>query len=89
MIDFERAMWAEPLMEVQFRGLSWGGVNESMVGYGKTTFTADEERRSRLYTLHLALVMSTECSYRDYDTDFVAKLARHLLGASMEWLEAH
>jgi len=37
ILDFERALWADPLMEAQFRALAFGGVSESMRGYGKTT----------------------------------------------------
>src|SRR5262245_4089167 len=69
IIDFERALWAEPLIEAQFRPLFGAdGVTNSMRGYGKTSFTFEEEQRCWLYTLHLALVMNTECYYRNYDT---------------------
>jgi aminoglycoside phosphotransferase (APT) family kinase protein len=90
IIDFERALWAEPLMEAQFRPSFGGnGVTNSMRGYGKTTFTFAEEQRCHLYSLHLALVMNTECHYRNYDTDFVYNLSRLLMGATMEWLKAN
>jgi aminoglycoside phosphotransferase (APT) family kinase protein len=88
IIDFERALWAEPLMEAQFRPLLGDGVTNSMRGYGKTSFTAAEARRCHLYSLHLALVMNTECSYRNYDTDAVYTLSREFLGATMAWLNA-
>ena len=90
IIDFERALWAEPLMEAQFRPLFAGdGVTNSMRGYGKTSFTFAEEQRCHLYSLHLALVMNTECYYRNYDTDFVYNLSRQLMGATMDWLKAN
>jgi aminoglycoside phosphotransferase (APT) family kinase protein len=90
IIDFERALWADPLMEAQFRSLSLGlGVTDAMRGYGKTTFAFAEEQRCQLYTLHLALVMNTECHYRNYDTDSVYNISRRLMGASMEWLKAN
>ncbi len=90
IIDFERALWAEPLMEAQFRPLSFGaGVTDSMRGYGKTSFTFAEEQRCHLYSLHLALVMNTECYYRHYDTDSVYNISKQLMGASMEWLKAN
>jgi aminoglycoside phosphotransferase (APT) family kinase protein len=90
IIDFERALWAEPLMEAQFRLLSFGaGVTNTMRGYGKTSFTFAEEQRCHLYSLHLALVMNTECYYRDYDTDSVYNISRQLMGSSMEWLKAN
>jgi aminoglycoside phosphotransferase (APT) family kinase protein len=90
IIDFERALWAEPLMEAQFRALSFGdGISNSMRGYGKTSFTAAEEQRCWLYALHLALVMNTECYYRNYDTDTIYNLSMQWIAGSMEWLKAN
>ncbi len=90
IIDFERALWAEPLMEAQFRTIfAEDGTTNSMRGYGKTSFTAAEEQRSWLYTLHLGLVMNTECYYRNYDTDTIYKLALQVIAGAMEWLKAN
>ena len=88
LIDFERALWADPLMEAQFRALTYAGISESMQGYGKTTFTLDERVRCNLYTLHLALVIKTECYYRNYDTDEVSKIGSNLLTLSLKELSA-
>ncbi len=87
LLDFERALWADPLMEAQFRALAFDGVTESLRGYGKTTFTHAEEARCHLYTLHLALVMKTECYYRNYDTDEVSHMAMGLLIPALKWLQ--
>jgi len=89
IIDFERALWAEPLMEAQFRQFSGGDVTNSMRGYGKTSFTLAEQQRNHLYSLHLALVMNTECYYRNYDSDAIYNLSRQFMGATMEWLKAN
>jgi aminoglycoside phosphotransferase (APT) family kinase protein len=89
IIDFERALWADPLMEAQFRLLSAEGITSCMRGYGKTSFTFEEERRCRLYSLHLALVMNTECYYRNYDTDSILNLSRQWMGEHMAWLSAN
>jgi aminoglycoside phosphotransferase (APT) family kinase protein len=90
LLDFERALWAEPLMEAQFRSFVEGdGVTESMRGYGKTSFTAAEDQRNHLYLLHLALVMHTECYYRNYATDEIFNLSRDFIRATMEWLKAN
>ncbi len=90
IIDFERALWADPLMEAQFRDLFFGaGVTNSMRGYGKTHFTFAEQERNFLYSLHLALVMHTECFYRNYDTDEVFTMSRQFMGKAMEWLQTH
>lgn len=90
IIDFERALWAEPLMEAQFRPLFAGaGVTNSMRGYGKTAFTSAEEQRCHLYSLHLALVMHTECYYRTYDTDDIFNFSRNFIRTTMAWLQAN
>lgn len=89
IIDFERSLWAEPLMEAQFRPLSWSGVTDSMRAYGKTDFSPSELRRCWLYTLHLAIVMHVECYFRHYATDEVLRSSRQLIASAMAWLEAH
>lgn len=86
IIDFERALWGDPLMEAQFRQLNFEEMPESLKGYGKTTFTPEEEERNHLYTLHLALVMITEYYYRDYDTNETQNFALGLLEKAMQWL---
>ncbi|HET8843813.1 MAG TPA: aminoglycoside phosphotransferase family protein [Ktedonobacteraceae bacterium] len=87
ILDFERALWADPLMEALFRALAFEGVSESMRGYGKTTFTHEEDKRCHLYTLYLALVMKTECYYRNYDSDFVSNVSQQLMGPTLNWLK--
>ncbi len=89
ILDFERALWADPLMEAQFRALASGGVSESMRGYGKTTFTHEEDERCNLYTLHLALVMKAECYYRNYDSDYASNYAMRLMVPTLNWLKEH
>ncbi len=88
ILDFERVLWAEPLMEAQFRLMAFtGGVTESLRAYGKTTFTRNEDVRNQLYNLHLGLVMKTECYYRNYDTDEVSNMGLGLIAASLKWLQ--
>ncbi len=89
ILDFERALWAEPLMEAQFRHFGGDRVSDSLRGYGKTAFTPAEEQRNQLYSLHLGLVMNTECYYRNYDTDDIFNFSRQYIGATMDWLEAN
>ncbi|HYF62671.1 MAG TPA: aminoglycoside phosphotransferase family protein [Herpetosiphonaceae bacterium] len=88
IIDFERALWADPLMEAQFRPFFGEGVTDLMRGYGKTAFTPAEEQRCQLYTLHLGLVMYTECAFRNYETDTIFNLGRDLIRGTMDWLQA-
>jgi aminoglycoside phosphotransferase (APT) family kinase protein len=87
LLDFERVLWADPLLEAQFRPLFGEGVTGYMRGYGKTSFTPEEEQRNHLYTLHLALVAKTEGYYRHYDTDEVAKWAMNMMTSTMQWLQ--
>jgi hypothetical protein len=89
IIDFERVLWADPLMEAQFRALAFGGVSDGMRGYGKTSFTPAEDVRNHLYTLHLALVMKTEDYYRHYDTDEVSNIAKAMMIEAVTWLQEH
>ena len=89
LIDFERALWADPLMEAPFRALSWTGVTDAMRGYGKTTFSDGEQRRCWLYTLHLGLVMQTECAYRAYPNDDILVQARRMVARALDWLGTH
>ena len=89
LLDFERVLWGDPLLEAQFRIMAWVGVTEALHGYGKTTFTRDEEARCQLYNLHLGLVMKTECHYRNYDTDEVGNIGSGLIGQSLGWLNAN
>jgi aminoglycoside phosphotransferase len=85
-LDCERGLWGDPLLEAQFRALDFDGVSESLRGYGKTTFTHEEEERCRLYTLHLGLVMKTECYYRNYDTDEISNMGLGIIAQAMKWL---
>ncbi len=89
IVDFERALWAEPLMEAQFRALSWTGVSDALRGYGRTEFSHEELRRCRLYTLHLGLVMHTECYYRHYPGDKILNGSRDMIVANLDWLDAN
>lgn len=89
IVDFERALWAEPLMEAQFRTFLEDGISDRIRGMGKTSFTDAEETRNMLYSLHLALVMHVECFYRNYDTDDIFNFSRMYLKKTMEWLLVH
>lgn len=86
LLDFERVLWGDPLFEAQFRPLFGEGVTGYMRGYGKTSFTQEEEQRKNLYTLHLAMVAKTEGYYRHYDTDEVANWAMNMMVPTMKWL---
>lgn len=67
IIDWERAMWSEPLMCDRFR--MHARKEEFLKGYGKTTFTENETCRMYWYDMYLYLSLMTEVSYREYETD--------------------
>ena len=65
IIDFERAMWADELMEVGFRTYDYN--KDFFEGYGKEALNAAEQRRAQWYDMYLFHLMHTECDYRGYD----------------------
>ena len=80
LIDWERAMWGEPLMEDRFRRHSW---NKSFLeGYGQTEFNDKEMRRIRWYDIVLYLQMMTEGAYREYEDDGQYNWIKPLFDAS-------
>lgn len=69
IIDHERALYGDPLMEAGFVGTSlpaYGDSSAFLRGYGRPPLTEREVVRRRLYTLHLALVMVIETVYRGH-----------------------
>lgn len=65
LIDFERALWGDPLLEAYFRS---GSLSEAFrQGYGvEAPFTPAEETRRQLYDLYLNLVLHVERPYRQF-----------------------
>ena len=64
VIDWERTLWGDPLMDDPFR--SQNQHPAFLEGYGKTTFTPAEQRRILWYDACLDLTMITESYYRQY-----------------------
>lgn len=67
IIDTERALWGDPLMEYYFR--SFIDSPAHMKGYGKALFTESETQRILMYDLYLALILHIECTYRGYTNE--------------------
>jgi aminoglycoside phosphotransferase (APT) family kinase protein len=85
IIDFERALWGDPLMEFQYRTLEITPAYES--GYGLSLLDSPTALvRRTLYNLYLYLIMVIECSYRHYETDDQERWARQQLAADLERL---
>ena len=77
LIDWERCIWGDPLLEVGFR-CHWD--NDSFrKGYGAASFTKSEERRILWYDIYLFIVGSLECEYRKYETMDMYQWANHML----------
>jgi aminoglycoside phosphotransferase (APT) family kinase protein len=85
IIDFERALWGDPLMEFQYRTLEISPAFES--GYGRSLLESPTAvARRTLYNLYLYLIMIVECAYRNYETDDQERWARQQLAGELERL---
>lgn len=65
LIDFERALWGDPLMEVYF-----GRFNRSegfLKGYGLAVTSPHQHRRRVMYDFYLDLILWIECTFRQYE----------------------
>lgn len=79
LIDCERALWADPLMEQNFCHIS--GLEEPFFqGYGRGgPKTEGEKARRRLYDLYLFLIMVIETYYRRFEPNQQIKWSYPLL----------
>jgi len=85
VIDFERALWGDPLMEVQFSTRI--GDPAFLAAYGEPVSEAPGAvRRRLLYDLYLFLIMVIETAYRHYPTDDLERFARQRLAVTLERL---
>ncbi len=66
IIDFERSLWGDPLMEYFFRRNA--RCNAFMEGYGED-LRKDSPVRALLYDMYLYLIMVIETKYRKYTDD--------------------
>ncbi len=66
IIDWERCLWGDPLMEVGFR--SYAQSADFLRGYGIEKFTEEETRRILWYDLYLLIIAAQEYAYRGYET---------------------
>lgn len=86
IIDFERALWGDPLMEFQYRTLE---ITPAFArGYGRSLLDSPTAAvRRTLYNLYLYLIMVIECSYRAYETDDQEQWARQQLVVELDRLQ--
>ena len=90
IIDFERSLWGDPLMEVNFGAFAPLEPDSPLLqGYGRPMLTTPEARvRRTLYNIYLFLIMIIECTYRRYPTQDQENWARRLLAVELDKLQA-
>lgn len=82
VIDFERALWGDPLIEARFMDLQ--PDTAYMQGYGRPMLdTPERVRRRILYNIYLFLIMVIECEYRDLQPRYQEPWARQRLAESL------
>jgi aminoglycoside phosphotransferase (APT) family kinase protein len=86
ILDFERALWAEPLMEMSFDAF---GINPALIeGYGLDLLATPTARTRRiLYNIYLWLIMIIESTYRQYETKDQENWIRPKLAEEMKKLD--
>jgi aminoglycoside phosphotransferase (APT) family kinase protein len=91
IIDCDRALWGDPLMEYPFRTIDWKRVGFHR-GYASDALLSQPgaERRIWLYDLYHALVVVVECGFRGYEGSHIEwarnELARVMSIARPGWL---
>lgn len=86
ILDCERALWGDPLMEVNFGAF---GLNLSLMdGYGIDLLATPAARTRRcLYNVYLWLIMVIESTYRQFESKDQENWARSKLVEEMAKLE--
>jgi aminoglycoside phosphotransferase (APT) family kinase protein len=86
LIDCERSLWGDPLLEFNFREYDPdGGFAE---GYGRAMLTTEaEQARRALYDVYLYAILIVECAYRGYPTDNQERWARPRLDETIGRLQ--
>jgi len=82
LIDFERCLWADELMEVGFRSYEY--QKAFFEGYGIKDLSKNQKRRVLWYDVYLFLLCSLECDYRLYDDMDTYDWSCRML---LEWVE--
>ncbi|MNW35377.1 Phosphotransferase enzyme family protein [compost metagenome] len=80
IIDFERALWGDPLLEFYLRHMNHSPA--FLRGYQMTNFTASQEIRRSLYDLYLDLILVVQCYFYQYNNQELEQWARNCLAKS-------
>ena len=87
IIDFERALWGDPLMEANFRTMD--EANAFGEGYSVPMLDTPNKRlRRTLYNVYLYLIMVIEHHYRNYESWDVTNWANGELIKALESVNA-
>lgn len=81
IIDFERCLWADELMEVGFR--TYGYNIHFFKGYDLENLDDKQKIRAKWYDVYLFLICSLEYKYRNYETMDVYNWGTDML---KEWI---
>jgi len=84
LIDFERCLWADELMEVGFR--SYNHNENFFNGYRMGTLTDIQKIRVKWYDLYLFLIVVSECDYRHYEDREIYNWARQMIIETVDLL---
>ena len=85
IVDFERSLWGDPLMESYPGRL--GGIPNYIVGYGKEILATQSQRLRRIfYNIYLDLIMIIEDGPRQYDDKGGVKWAQERLRQDINML---
>ena len=85
IIDWERSIWGDPLLEVGFRTYSDNTYFQK--GYNIGVMTANQLRRALWYDIYFLILASCECEYRKYDTTEMYDWASQLLEEQFDKLK--
>jgi fructosamine-3-kinase len=77
IIDFERCLWADELMEVGFR--TYDREKSFFAGYGIDQLDPEQERRARWYDAYLFLLACLESDYRQYENKDFSNWGKEML----------
>lgn len=84
-IDWERSLWADPLMEVGFRTYSDNTFFQK--GYGLENLTRNQKYRALWYDIYVMILVSLECEYRKHETMDTYNWATSILMKQFEQLK--
>ena len=85
IIDWERAIWADPLMEVQFRRFFPNLVFQK--GYGLEELNRSQICRALWYDVYMMTLIASECEFRKYDINEVYGWAAGVLKKQFDELK--